>query len=819
MMMEKSDHPFTSNSFGDRFIYQVNRNDFDHLGADYVFRERFGIDLFKQDTLYLLVGSDSLLLPAYIERNGIPTGSNYIFVEPESIYALIEPYAKGLNKHFRITPPTELQQALDEVGSLGADHYIYKDQVEIVESIAAINDYIEQYAALNVSLSNTMATLHWDVCGKLNLAQHIANIIETCPNHLVSSVFLKGIFSGKSVVILAGGPSLEENFPWLEQHRDSLVVIAVSRISLRLHELNIQPDIFIHADAQEIGFDTAKGIFYFPDTLFTYTANSPPRLIGQWDGMSAIITERLPWSSTINDCSNIEVEGNSVTNVAISLAAKLGASQIILLGVDLCHSPEGFSHAAGSNERRNPPPIHLNLDRVTTNDSGVGYTTQDFTIATKALDRQAQRLNAQGIRLINPSPNAVKLTHVEYHPVAEVTLEKLTCSPLQLIAAAYPKPDPNIYLDHLTQELNHAGHQIRALQLSARKAISGLNQAKKKPKAAEEAFKVAQKMTVKTTKNGVAKAAIAMHLSRFVEFLSIIESGENGYEQGILGQEAYLSHFLEVSQLFDTLLKNTLERVEVRKEELKESPRFDLLFKQWAADNQPGRAALWMKNHLSAQTTLPPDIQHQLQAFSEHFNAEVREKRTRHLSTVGAMANLDNVIPRVILLFKSKDVDGFNYLLSILSHYPDGEARPYSLFTSGMLAELEGHPGQAIIYYQQILECPESPALELTLKRIAGICIEAGDMENALFAFESLAGLSAEHAPSYAELLAAMGHIGDAVAVYEEYCASYPDDLATRCKFGLLYKEIGESKKAGEIGRIILADHPDFIPAKELIRV
>ncbi|MES9855310.1 MAG: 6-hydroxymethylpterin diphosphokinase MptE-like protein [Sedimenticola sp.] len=68
---------------------------------------------------------------------------------------------------------------------------------------------------------------------------------------------------------------MEENIPWLENNRDSLVVIAVSRICLRLYILGVQPDIITHIDPQELGFDLGKG---FCHSIGRKKRKSPPQI-------------------------------------------------------------------------------------------------------------------------------------------------------------------------------------------------------------------------------------------------------------------------------------------------------------------------------------------------------------------------------------------------------------------------------------------------------------------------------------------------------------------------------------------------------------
>lgn len=85
MSAQTSSPSFTRNRFGDEILYDVNRSTFDAVGAAVLFERQFG-SLFEQpNTLFIILGSDSGLLPHWIAKRTQGPGSRYVFVELEAL--------------------------------------------------------------------------------------------------------------------------------------------------------------------------------------------------------------------------------------------------------------------------------------------------------------------------------------------------------------------------------------------------------------------------------------------------------------------------------------------------------------------------------------------------------------------------------------------------------------------------------------------------------------------------------------------------------------------------------------------------------------
>lgn len=69
---------------------------------------------------------------------------------------------------------------------------------------------------------------------------------------------LYGQFKGGVVILLAGGPSLDQAIDWVKANRQRITVAAVARVSARLKQEGIDPDFIAAVDPNEISFDNSK---------------------------------------------------------------------------------------------------------------------------------------------------------------------------------------------------------------------------------------------------------------------------------------------------------------------------------------------------------------------------------------------------------------------------------------------------------------------------------------------------------------------------------------------------------------------------------
>ncbi|KPJ92997.1 MAG: hypothetical protein AMJ53_08295, partial [Gammaproteobacteria bacterium SG8_11] len=471
MSEQLANEQFITNSFGDQILYSINRHCFDHIGSDAVYRSRWGDSLFKENTLYIVAGSDSGMLIHYLQKKGLPKGSRYLLVELAPLVAICESFIDQSISENRILISTT-DNWLEIARHHSFAEYAYLDSIEIVRSLAVedanLPDYRTLWRELDQSTQRTLWTFQIELGNSTFYTRQIENVCEN--RH--SAYYLKDLFKDKTAVLLAGGPSLDDVLPWVVKHRDNLVVVAVSRISRRLQQLNFHPDFIVTVDPHSCSFDVSKHMLrFYEHTVLVNAFHATPLLLGQWAGPSLYLDHRYPWKT---DSKMVDGVGPTVSNSAINLIVALGCKQIILAGLDLCFSAEGFSHAKGSDERKAGAFLAYSDQTVTTNNGNTAETDNAFFTAIKGIESQAKTAKEKGCRLINPSPNAARMHNVDFVPLDSITLDTLDTPAIDTIRSALPVENSATRLASYQQagkEFDKAQYTITKIKKLAKQAL------------------------------------------------------------------------------------------------------------------------------------------------------------------------------------------------------------------------------------------------------------------------------------------------------------------------------------------------------------
>ena len=91
---------FQQNQWGERYIPEVNRDNFDAVASVDYYRTDLDVDLAATDTLHVIIGSDSGLLLNFLLKQSIGAGSRVVLIEPDDLFGAINSeYKDQLAKH------------------------------------------------------------------------------------------------------------------------------------------------------------------------------------------------------------------------------------------------------------------------------------------------------------------------------------------------------------------------------------------------------------------------------------------------------------------------------------------------------------------------------------------------------------------------------------------------------------------------------------------------------------------------------------------------------------------------------------------------
>jgi len=192
---------------------------------------------------------------------------------------------------------------------------------------------------------------------------------------------LYGSLTNGRALVVAAGPSLEHALPYLKRQRGEARLIAVTTALRVLVRAGILPDLVAAVDPRlELGmhFDDLD-LQPFHATPLVYLAGVHPAVLDRWPGPrlaafragSRDFADYAPVRKAELYCSG------TVTHAAIDLAQRLGAPEIVLIGVDFCF-PEGKAHAGEAPLREGlagvgPTALNGHGRRVASNLALLGY--------------------------------------------------------------------------------------------------------------------------------------------------------------------------------------------------------------------------------------------------------------------------------------------------------------------------------------------------------------------------------------------------------------------------------------------------------------
>ncbi|RLD21468.1 MAG: hypothetical protein DRI71_08910 [Bacteroidetes bacterium] len=798
-----------TNLFDERFLYNVNRDSFSKISAKAIFDDEFKENLFKDDYLYIIIGTDSGLLPQYIQKQGIPLGTRYLFIEIEEILEQLSQHQLIDSIDTEIVFST-INTWKEEVLNLKLKEYSFLGNVHLLKAICVQQANLTDYVELSWRISEELQALHFQFSSSIGTQSFLRRQIENIADNILPIKLLENIHQDKTAIILAGGPSLTKILPWVKENRKKLIVFSVSRVSRQLINKEIEPDYVFSVDPQAENIDVSKEMFLFKNSIFIHSYHVDSSLINQWAGIKLYFGNRFPWK-TDNNIKNKNSAGPTVSNSALAAAHYFGCKQILLAGFDLCFTKEGITHAEGSDEAISGPKYDSSLLEVETYSGEKRSTEPEYHLALASLGVQAKQILADNKIIVNLSPDAAKADNISHLPPEKITLHSSYNPPTHKAVHTLDTEELQAHYQAVLTELKKAIHHITSIKKLSTKALKinnemyGLNGEIKNYKDKREIDNIEKLLKRKhRTYGNLIKMFGIRNFLRITSPHGVEEiwSSEKAKQIGSI----YYSSFQSGSQELLLLLEDSLLRVQSRLEELKDTPNFSLLINQWKADKSYNRATTWEYQH--PNISIPNIIQSDFQELKEEFQNILNLTNTQFKRNTEKQSSLTFLKTKTILLFKHKKIEALKNLKNSLEHITTSEKESYKLLISAYIAELEGESDLALQYHDLIINTENSTLLEESLLRKAPISINKDDHSNTLLALECLSQISPAYLPFYAESCRIVRDYVRAIDSYTNYINFFPEDIICKLKLTRLYMEMEVYEAAGMMLDHILLDDP-----------
>lgn len=156
-------------------------------------------------------------------------------------------------------------------------------------------------------------------------------------------------FGGKTMILVAGGPSLDSSLESLKERKEKdVILVCVGKVARKLLDVGIDPDYIVMTDAQEKTRWQTKGIESCGIPLI-YLSTAASSVVAQYQGPRYIAYQSgfsLAEEQAKKEGAALFQTGGSVTTFALDLGIQLGCRQIVCVGTDMSYI-DGRTHTKG----------------------------------------------------------------------------------------------------------------------------------------------------------------------------------------------------------------------------------------------------------------------------------------------------------------------------------------------------------------------------------------------------------------------------------------------------------------------------------------
>ncbi|AOV08510.1 motility associated factor glycosyltransferase family protein [Sporosarcina ureilytica] len=223
---------------------------------------------------------------------------------------------------------------------------------------------------------------------------------------------LKNLYSGKPIILVSAGPSLDKQLPLLKKIHDEkhFVIGAVGTAVKPLIKAKITPDFFMIIDPNEATFGQLTNVS-LPETPLYYLSTAYHDTVMLHTGPKRIVYQRgYEAAETQANATNSPLiqTGGSVATTLLDLMVYLGGENIALIGQDLAYT-DGKSHANAAYAQINIQGAQKTINYFRT---GKVETNRNLSLYRKWFERYAKQHH--GLQLYNCTEGGAYIEHWQH---------------------------------------------------------------------------------------------------------------------------------------------------------------------------------------------------------------------------------------------------------------------------------------------------------------------------------------------------------------------------------------------------------------------
>ena len=227
---------------------------------------------------------------------------------------------------------------------------------------------------------------------------------------------LRGKFEKQSVILVAGGPSLDHTCEWLREHKEKYLVLAVGTVIKKLLNRHIIPDYVIITDPQERTYEQIADVD-LKDIPLLYMSTVNDKIAQRYTGAKYMILQKgyEPAEELANKYHYQMYEtGGSVSTTAIDVCIRLGCAKLVCLGLDLAYT----YHKTHASDTMDAADVQREgLEQVKSVKGEWIETAKNFNVYRHWIERRIR--NIENVKIVNIS-NGACIEGMENYPCEDI---------------------------------------------------------------------------------------------------------------------------------------------------------------------------------------------------------------------------------------------------------------------------------------------------------------------------------------------------------------------------------------------------------------
>jgi len=601
----------------------------------------------------------------------------------------------------------------------------------------------------------------------------------------------QGLLKGKSVLMLGGGPSFDDNLEWILTNQDRLVIVAAARMSKRLLQEGIVPDFIASVDPHDLSFDNAKDMLRFDDrTILLNCFHINPKLLNQWPHSAIYFGNALPWVTEENSAS----PGPTVIHSALHQVVMMGAETIYFVGVDMCFY-NGKTHASGTVESEvGKLGLRHAIKTVETYSGEIAETDQPFRLGVNNLEwlvkGYAER--APDTQFYNLSLFAAKVEGIEYRSASEIVIhDQNPKSEVMQAIRQKTQTSANQWLNQQQAMLEEVQLKLKSLKTALDLCEVGLVNASEFAQEDTQELRnglVEQKSHLDEELAEMGEILYHYAIASFSDVFAPVEDETHMSQDEIARTlSGYFNGMKKAIKDFIQLLNKSEDLLKFRVKEWGDELSFTELTQQWIKRFEVGRYRIWQQYH--SDYVFNEQEQAILQDLQVRFEDNLDNSETIQAKLIKERSvNPVELHKKADDAFAKQDVAMLSEILKQLGSLSGVDSEQLQILVHAMILDLEGDIESARSNYQQI----NFPYFEtFAFKRLLHFAMQERNHEQALLFLEKLCYKSSDYLVAFADYLAMLGQVNEAIQVLYSFQKQNPDNLSGWLKLAKWLQKLG----------------------------